>query len=117
MADREAAYRQQRRMRRMYLHLIAFSAGVVGLFVSDYFTPGRPWFHWPAMAWGAVMLAHYLYCKSMQVAHDEAWADERSRDLRMKSYDLGHIRAILRSPKKYGEPDSRHEPRDATDSR
>lgn len=94
MADREALLRQRRRMRRMYLHLIAYVTGVVGLFVSDYLTPGAVWFHWPAMVWGAAMGVHYLYCKSLQVAGDEEWADSRTKLIRLKSYDLGHIRAI-----------------------
>jgi len=84
----------------MYLHLIAFTTGVIGLGVSDYLTPGPMWFHWPVMVWGAVMGVHFLYCRSLQVAQNEQWADKRATDIRMKSYDLGHIRAIDQSSKK-----------------
>jgi hypothetical protein len=37
---------------------------------------------------------HYLVYKSRTV--DEKWADERTADLRSKSYDAGHIDAITR---------------------
>jgi hypothetical protein len=38
--------------------------------------------------------AHYLIYKSRTV--DESWADERTADLRSKSYDAGHIDVIAR---------------------
>lgn len=37
---------------------------------------------------------HYLVYKSRTV--DDKWADERTADLRSKSYDAGHIDAIVR---------------------
>jgi hypothetical protein len=37
---------------------------------------------------------HYLIYKSRTV--DERWADERTADLRSKSYDAGHIDTIVR---------------------
>jgi|GEM_PF-689352 len=105
MDENVAEIRQRKRMRHMYLHLTAYSTAVVALFISDLMTPGPLWFHWPAMVWGVVMGAHFLYCKSLQLAHDEEWADSRVEDIRMKSYDLGHIRAIDLSSKKTDEPD------------
>lgn len=106
MDEKEAVFRQRRRMRYMYLHLVAYGTAVLALFVSDLMTPGPVWFHWPAMVWGVFMGGHFLYCKSLQLAHDEEWADSRVEKLRMQSYDLGHIRAIDLSSRKNGEPDA-----------
>jgi hypothetical protein len=70
----------------------------VVFFVADSFMPGALWFHWPVMTWGAIAGAHLLYCKSVNV--DEAWAERRALDLRLKSYDLGHILDIDKSHRK-----------------
>jgi hypothetical protein len=70
-------------------HLIMYGFASVVFFVADSFMPGALWFHWPVMTWGAIAGAHLLYCKSVNV--DEAWAERRALDLRLKSYDLGHI--------------------------
>jgi undecaprenyl pyrophosphate phosphatase UppP len=99
MADKDSAYAQRRRMRFMHLHLVAYVTGVIGFMISDYLTPGPLWFHWPVMAWGVVMGVHFLYCKTLQLAGNDAWAAERAADIRGKSYDLGHIRAIEIEPK------------------
>jgi hypothetical protein len=40
------------------------------------------------------LAVHYLVHKSRTV--DESWAEERTADLRSKSYDAGHIDAIVR---------------------
>ncbi len=109
MADRDSVYAQRRRMRFMHLHLVAYVTGVIGFFISDYLTPGPLWFHWPVMAWGVVMGVHFLYCKTLQLAGDEAWADERAADIRGKSYDLGHIRAIQVAPKLWQKKDETDE--------
>lgn len=44
--------------------------------------------------WGVALGVHYLVYKTRTV--DERWAEERTADLRSKSYDAGHIDAIAR---------------------
>ena len=54
---------------------------------------GSPWWSfWPLAAWGVLLAAHYLGCKSRTV--DEAWAEERTAELHSKSYDASHIDRI-----------------------
>lgn len=48
---------------------------------------------------------HYLVYKSRTV--DEKWADERTADLRSKSYDAGHIDAIAREHRQDRLPSER----------
>ena len=79
-------------------HLIAYGCASVVFFVADYFMAGASWFYWPVMAWGAVVGVHWLYCKSIDV--DDDWAERRTINIRLKSYDLGHIAAIDESYRK-----------------
>lgn len=79
----------------MRFHAVAFVVVTVLLWVIDRETAGGPWFHWPVLAWALLLGGHYLYLKSRSV--DQAWADERARELRYKSYDLGHIQDIRES--------------------
>jgi hypothetical protein len=44
------------------------------------------------VAWGVLLAAHYLVCKARAV--DERWVEERTNDLRSKSYDASHIDSI-----------------------
>lgn len=50
------------------------------------------WSFWPLAAWGALLGVHYLVHKARTV--DESWAEERTADLRSKSYDAAHIDKI-----------------------
>ena len=51
---------------------------------------GKPWWaFWPLLATGFLLAIHYLGYKSFTV--DDAWADERSQELNLKSYDRSHI--------------------------
>lgn len=94
MADEGTAVR----MRAMRLHLIVYGCASIAFFIADSLMAGAPWFHWPVMAWGAVAGVHVLYCKSVDV--DEDWAERRAIDIKLKSYDLGHIAAIEEAYKK-----------------
>ena len=53
---------------------------------------GDWWSFWPLAGWGVVLTVHYLVHKTATV--DEAWVEERTQDLRSKSYDAGHIDTI-----------------------
>jgi type VI protein secretion system component VasK len=54
---------------------------------------GAPWWaFWPLVAWGAILLAHYLVYRARRV--DERWVKERTDDVRSKSYDRAHMDSI-----------------------
>jgi len=77
-------------------HLLAYllvNAGLTGVNV----TMGAPWWAvWPLVLWGMLLMLHFLYYRATSV--DEAWVEERTLDLRSKSYDMGHIDDIREHP-------------------
>ncbi len=92
------------RARTFRIHFLGFAGISILLFMLDLVTLGPLWFYWPVMAWGAVIGAHWLYCKSLAV--DDDWADRRVSEVLYKSYDLGHIRQIEESYKNKQSSDS-----------
>lgn len=68
--------------------------GAGTLIAANWATGGGWWSFWPLAVWSVALGAHYLIYKSRTV--DEKWADERTADLRSKSYDAGHIDVIAR---------------------
>lgn len=73
-------------------HLFAY-AGVMGaLIVANIIIGGGWWSFWPICAWGLALAFHFLYYKSVTI--DEAWVQERTDDMRLRSYDLSHIHDI-----------------------
>ena len=73
-------------------HLALFVGGNVALGVANYFIGGGWWAFWPLVAWGVVLMVHYLRYKAAAV--DDAWVDARTAELRLKSYDRDHIENI-----------------------
>jgi hypothetical protein len=70
-------------------HVRLFLIVNIALNALNIFT-GRPWWaFWPLLVTGFALGAHYLFYKTAVV--DERWADERTQDLNLKSYDRGHI--------------------------
>jgi hypothetical protein len=58
---------------------------------------GAPWWAvWPLLVWGLLLLLHFLFQRAESV--DDAWVEERTLDLRSKSYDMGHIDDIREHP-------------------
>lgn len=56
-------------------------------------TTGRPWWAlWPLLATGLALGLHYLLSRAFTV--DERWAEDRARELTLKSYDRSHIESI-----------------------
>jgi hypothetical protein len=79
-------------------HLLAY-CGVMGtLTVVNFVIGGGWWTFWPLCAWGLVLSLHYFYYKSVTI--DEAWVQERTDDMRMRSYDVSHIYDIKGRVKK-----------------
>ena len=99
-----------KRSRALQLHLIVYGCASVVFFIADQVMTGAQWFHWPVMAWGVVAGIHLLYCKSIDV--DQDWAERRAIDVRLKSYDLGHISAIDESFRKDHPQDPSSRPPD-----
>jgi len=74
------------------LHAWGFAAGACALSAVNWFS-GPPWWSfWLIAAWALAFAAHYLMRKAGAV--DEAWVEERTADLRSKSYDASHIDRI-----------------------
>lgn len=73
-------------------HLVAFvSINALLTAINAYYGP--PWWSvWPLMIWGLVVMVHFLVYRAKTV--NDAWAEERSIELRAKSYDLSHIEDI-----------------------
>jgi len=58
---------------------------------------GAPWWAvWPLLVWGLLVMLHYLVYRAGSVK--DAWVEERTLDLRSKSYDMGHIDDIREHP-------------------
>ena len=73
-------------------HATAYGVSMGGLAIVNIYVGGGWWSFWPMVAWGIVLALHFFYYKSVTV--DEDWADERTEDLKLRSYDLSHIQDI-----------------------
>ena len=60
--------------------------------LANWFVGGDWWAFWPLVAWGLVLGVHYLMVKSKRV--NDRWVEERTEDVRSKSYDRAHIDSI-----------------------
>ena len=73
-------------------HLLVFCVVIGVLTLVNVIIGGGWWSFWPLCAWGLALSLHFFYYKSITV--DEAWVQERTEDMRLRSYDLGHIHDI-----------------------
>ena len=73
-------------------HVLAYCVLMGALAVTNIVVGGGWWSFWPMCAWGLVLALHFFLYKSITV--DDAWVQERTDDLRLRSYDLSHIRDI-----------------------
>ena len=73
-------------------HLAAYCVLMGALLAINIFIGGGWWSFWPMCAWGLVLACHFFYYKSATV--DDRWVQERTDDLRLRSYDLSHIHDI-----------------------
>lgn len=81
--------------RSLYWHRIVFIAGIVLLFLVDWWLASSGWLFWVLISWVCLFALHYSVVKSISV--DEDWAYDRTYDLRQKSYDHKHIHSIRSS--------------------
>ena len=73
-------------------HLFAYVVVMGTLAAVNIVVGGGWWSFWPMCAWGIGLALHFFYYKSVTV--DEAWVQERTDDMRLRSVDLSHIRDI-----------------------
>jgi 2TM domain len=77
-------------------HLAAYLV-VNALLTGVNLAMGSPWWaFWPLILWGLGVMLHFLIYRASTV--DEAWVEERTQDLRSKSYDASHIDEIREHP-------------------
>jgi hypothetical protein len=57
--------------------------------VVNWAVGGGWWSFWPLGVWGVALGVHCMVYKTRSV--NETWVEERTADLRSKSYDAGHI--------------------------
>lgn len=64
---------------------------------------------WPITLWGVAFAAHYFYSKARTA--DERWVEERTAELRSKSYDASHIDSITERYEERSAPDKPGQPK------
>jgi hypothetical protein len=79
-------------------HLIAFVLVNAALNVANAIWGDAWWAFWPLLVWSIGLAGHYFVYKSKRV--DEAWVEERTEDVRSKSYDRAHMDTIEKREKK-----------------
>jgi hypothetical protein len=90
-------------------HLIAYLIVNAALTVINVLMGAPWWAFWPLILWGLALMLHFLVHRARTV--DEAWVEERTQDLRSKSYDASHIDEIREHPAPSLEEDARGLPR------
>jgi hypothetical protein len=73
-------------------HALAYSAIIGALITVNIAIGGGWWSFWPTCVWSIALSFHFFFYKSVTV--DEAWVQERTDDMRLRSVDLSHIRDI-----------------------
>lgn len=74
------------------VHAGIFSIVNAAVLLGLVFIPAARGYWWAIAIWGAILGGHYVVARTIDI--DEEWVDQRTDDLRMNSYDLGHIREI-----------------------
>jgi hypothetical protein len=80
--------------RKLHAHAGIFIACAGVLTAVNWVTGGGWWSFWPLGVWAVALVVHYMVYKTRSV--DESWVEERTADLRSKSYDASHIDVIAR---------------------
>lgn len=75
--------------RYLLFHRRIFLWSMVALHVINFALGGWWWAFWPFLLWSIVFFFHLCLVRAANL--DEEWVDERTDELRVKSYDLGHI--------------------------
>lgn len=73
-------------------HLWTFVLANLALNAANWLAGGDWWAFWPLVAWGVALAVHYMIHKSRRAS--DRWVEERTEDVRSKSYDRAHIDSI-----------------------
>jgi len=73
-------------------HRLIYAGAMAALIITNIYIGSGWWTFWPMCAWTIVFAFHFFYYKSITI--DEAWVEERTDDMRLRSYDLSHIHDI-----------------------
>jgi hypothetical protein len=79
-----------------------YVAAAAVLTAMNWFVGSGWWSFWPLGIWGVALGVHYMVYKTRSV--DESWVEERTADLRSKSYDAGHIDDIAARAREAAPP-------------
>lgn len=66
-------------LRGFYMHLLTYLIINLGLFLIDVLTPGGPWFYWPLIGWGVVVLLHGINVLLAGSLFSERWQERKVR--------------------------------------
>jgi hypothetical protein len=103
--EAERARRATTAARALRVHAGVYAFGAGALIAVNWATGGGWWSFWPLGVWGIALGVHYLVYKAKAV--DEGWVEERTADLRSKSYDAGHIADIAERAREAAPPADR----------
>ena len=74
---------------RFRTHLRLYLVVCGGLTLINLFTSASWWSFTTVCGWGVLLAVHYFYVRAANV--DDDWVRDRTEDLKVRSYDLGHI--------------------------
>ena len=74
---------------RFRTHLRLYVVACGGLILVNLYTGAGWWSFAPVYGWGVLLAVHYFYVRAAKV--DDDWVRDRTEDLKVRSYDLGHI--------------------------
>ena len=74
---------------RFRTHLRLYVVACGGLTLINLWTGAGWWSFAPVYGWGILLAVHYFYVRASNV--DDDWVRDRTEDLKVRSYDLGHI--------------------------
>ena len=74
---------------RFRTHLLLYLVVCGGLTLVNLWTGAGWWSFAPVYGWAVLLAVHYFYVRAANV--DDDWVRDRTEDLKVRSYDLGHI--------------------------
>ena len=83
---------RRRMVRAFRRHAGAFLVGNLLLNGVNALAGGSWWAFWPLLVTGLMLAVHCLFYKAASV--DERWAQARTEELNLKSYDRSHIEGL-----------------------
>lgn len=75
-------------------HALIFVLANAALHIVNWFTGSPWWAFWPLVAWSLALGVHFMIHRAQHSS--ERWAEERTADVRSKSYDRAHMDDIQR---------------------